>query len=66
MDKIEKALQKLSHKERLALKELLEKLYSGKTKGLDIAKLKGYDNIFRVRKGKMRIIFKRQTHQSCF
>ncbi|MDO8571581.1 MAG: type II toxin-antitoxin system RelE/ParE family toxin [bacterium] len=57
MDKIEKALQKLSDKERLYVKELLSKLYANKTKGLDIAKLKGHDNIFRLKKGRMRIIF---------
>lgn len=57
MDKIEKALQKLSEKERCAIKLILEKLAHNQTRGLDIAKLKGYTDIYRVRRGRLRIIF---------
>lgn len=60
MDKIEKALQKLSNKERDLVRGLLLKLFSNETQGLHIAKLKGYPNIYRLRKGKLRIIFR--TH----
>ena len=58
MDKIQKALQKFTQKERTLIQALLEKLDSGNTKGLDIKKLKGRDDIFRVRKGDMRIIYR--------
>ncbi len=58
MDKIEKALQKLSDKERALIKSMLEKLQSNKVQGLNIAKLKGYSDIYRLRKGKLRIIFR--------
>ena len=58
MDKIQKALQKFTQKERALIQSLLEKLDSGNTKGLDIKKLKGRNDIFRVRKGNMRIIYR--------
>ena len=58
MDKIEKTLQKLTLKEREWVKELLEKLQSGQTDGLDVKKLRGRDDIFRIRKGKIRIIYR--------
>lgn len=57
MDKISKALKKLSVQERKELKVILGKIKSGELNGFDIKKLKGKDNIFRVRKGSIRIIF---------
>lgn len=57
MDKIAKALKKLSPKERLELKKILEKLNRSDFFGLDILKLKGKNNIYRVRKGTIRVIF---------
>ena len=56
MDKIQKALAKLSEKERTAIKKALESLKSG-AKNLDLAKLKGHDDIYRLRKSSLRIIF---------
>ena len=58
MDKVERALQKLTVKEREWVKQLLVKLQSGRTDSLDIKKLKGRDDIFRARKGKIRIIYR--------
>jgi mRNA-degrading endonuclease RelE of RelBE toxin-antitoxin system len=57
MDKIQKALAKLSEKERAVVALLLMRLHAGDTKDLDIKKLKGYSEIYRVRKGQLRIIF---------
>lgn len=57
MDKIEKALKKLSGKERKKLKEILERLKSNNLIGLDIKKLKNRSDIFRVRSGDLRIIY---------
>ncbi len=57
MDKIEKALKKLSAQEKKRLKTILEKIKSGNFTNLDFKKLKGKDNIFRVRTGKIRVIF---------
>jgi mRNA-degrading endonuclease RelE of RelBE toxin-antitoxin system len=59
MDAIKKALKKLSAKERDRVKEILTKLASGKTQGLDIKKLQGRDDIFRVRKGDIRIVYRK-------
>ena len=61
-DKIEKALRKLSEKERGRLKSLLLLIKSGLLNGLDLAKLKGTENIYRVRKGDLRVIFQRATN----
>ena len=61
MDAIEKALKKLTPQERLRVKEILARLMSGKTKGLDIKKLKGRDDVFRARKGDIRIIYRKQA-----
>lgn len=57
MDKIEKALQKLNQEERQKLKDILNKIKTGNLAELDLKKLQGREDIFRVRKGKMRIIF---------
>jgi mRNA-degrading endonuclease RelE of RelBE toxin-antitoxin system len=59
MDAIEKALKKLNAKECSWVREILEKLASNKTWGLDIKKLQGRDDIFRVRKGDIRIVFRK-------
>lgn len=57
MGKIDKALNKFSAKERLEIKNVFLKLKSGNVKELNVKKLKGHLNIFRVRKGNIRIIF---------
>ncbi len=58
MDKIEKALQKFTPQERKRTKEVLSQLLSGKTGGLNLKKLKGVDDIFRVRAGPIRIVYR--------
>jgi mRNA-degrading endonuclease RelE of RelBE toxin-antitoxin system len=58
MDKIKKALRKLTTKERERVKEILKQLNSRHTDGLDIKKLKGRDDIFRARKSDIRIIYR--------
>ena len=66
MDKIVKALQGLSVKEKEIIKNILLKIKSNTWSGLDLKKLKSRDNIFRIRKGKLRIIFKKQDDGQCF
>ena len=58
MDRIEKALTKLTAREREKINTILSKIKSGKTDGLDVKKLKGREDIFRVRKGSLRIIYR--------
>ena len=58
MDKIEKALAKLTAKEREKIRSILEKISAGDLTVLDVKKLKGREDIFRVRKGALRIIYR--------
>jgi mRNA-degrading endonuclease RelE of RelBE toxin-antitoxin system len=60
MDAIEKALKKFSEQERIWSKEIVNKIFSGDMKGLDVKKLQGRDDIFRVRKGDIRIIYQKK------
>lgn len=64
MDKIQKALQKLSAKELEVVKKLLKQIDSNDWSGLDLKKLKNNQNIFRVRKAKLRVIFISNTDKS--
>jgi mRNA-degrading endonuclease RelE of RelBE toxin-antitoxin system len=57
VDKIEKFLKKLSLKERNSAQYIIEKILLDSTHDLDVKKLKGEQNFFRVRKGSIRIIF---------
>lgn len=57
MDKITKALRRLTPKEQRIVKQILERIEFGETFGMNLQKLKGHENIFRVRKGDIRILF---------
>ena len=61
MDKISKALKRLSPKEQKRIKELLLKIKKGDLVGLDLKKLQGRKDIFRVRRGDLRIVFRRKN-----
>jgi len=66
VDKVEKALQKLTPKERRRVKEILERLSLGEVDGLDVKKLKGRDDIFRIRKAAIRIIYRTDKNGKIF
>jgi len=57
VDKIIKQLNKLRFKEKLEVKRILERIRQGDFANLDIQKLKDREDIYRVRKGSIRIIF---------
>jgi mRNA-degrading endonuclease RelE of RelBE toxin-antitoxin system len=57
MNQIEKFLAKLSERERKVVKSILRKINSRDFHNLDLKKLKGEGNIYRVRKGGIRVIF---------
>jgi len=57
MDKIDKALGKLTFKEKERIKNIIKALQSGRFDNLDIKKLKGFQNIFRVRKRGLRVVY---------
>lgn len=58
MSNLEKLLRKFSQKERAELEQIIEKIIRRDLNGLDCKKLKGFQDLFRVRKGSMRIIFR--------
>lgn len=60
MDKITKALNKFSVKEQEKIKKILLKIKNNQVSVLDVKKLKGRDDIFRVRSGKIRIIYRQK------
>jgi len=58
-DKIKKLLQKLKPKELEVVKLLLLRLKLDDTEGMDIKQLKGHSDLFRVRKGQIRVVFRK-------
>ncbi len=58
MDRIRKELKRLDKQERLIVEHLLIKLYAGEIINLDIKKLRGYDDIYRLKKNRLRIIYR--------
>ena len=57
MPTLRKLLSKFSKEDRLILEHIIDRMISLSWDNLDIKKLKRYQDIFRVRKGKLRIIF---------
>ena len=57
MDRADKLSRKLSEKERVKVIRAIELILVGDIARLDVKKLKGEKNIFRVRVGDLRIIF---------
>lgn len=55
---LEKFLAKVTSKEQKVLYALIEKITCNELEGLDVKKLIGQDNVFRVRKNNFRVIFK--------
>ena len=62
MDKVEKALNKLGAKERKRVKEILFRIEKSNFQNLDVKKLKGREDVFRLRQGGIRIIFCRKDN----
>ncbi|HWZ65741.1 MAG TPA: hypothetical protein VNX65_03000 [Patescibacteria group bacterium] len=58
-DKIKKLLAKLTSKERELVKLLILRIKLDDTLGLDIKRLKGHSDLLRVRKGSLRIVYKK-------
>ena len=57
VDRVQKAIDKMTVKEKAAVKDVLSLLEKRQLENLDIKKLKGKDDIFRARKGNIRIIY---------
>ena len=59
MDKTQKFLLRLNRKEQKETINLLNLILTGNITGLDVKKLSGFKDVYRVRSGKIRIIFRR-------
>lgn len=57
MDLFQKFLNRLDKKRKIAIQNVMEKIHAGDFANLDVKKLKGEDNVYRVRKGRIRIKF---------
>ena len=57
MDKIRKFLLSLSKNERAVLLQISADIRQWKIENHDVKSLKGHKGFFRIRKGKMRIVF---------
>ncbi|MDO8442669.1 MAG: hypothetical protein Q7S81_00155 [bacterium] len=57
MTKLERIIKKFSATERKVIKNTIIQLKTGSFEGLDVKKLQGSRDIYRVRKGSMRIMY---------
>lgn len=57
----DKFIRSLSDKEREAVKKAVERLISGDLEGLDIARLLPYPKEYRLRVGRIRVLFESTT-----
>ena len=57
MNRIQKFLSKLNKKERVVADELIARILSSELYDLNVKKLRGFNSLYRVRKGDLRIIF---------
>jgi len=61
MDKIEKFLRSLSRKERASLTSVLGNIRILNISHYDVKPLKGYKGLFRLRKGRIRVVFSKSA-----
>lgn len=64
MDKIFKFLKKRNKKERIHLMAAADLIVGNDLNNTDIKKLIGYENLYRIRIGKFRIIFKKSKKRN--
>ena len=57
MDKLVKFLKKQSKKKRREILKLLDKVLTGDFENCNVIKLKGYKHLYRLKSGRIRIIF---------
>jgi mRNA-degrading endonuclease RelE of RelBE toxin-antitoxin system len=62
-DKIKKLLDKLTLQEREIVKLLILRVKLNDVLGLNIKQLKGHTDLFRVRKGRLRIVYRKAPDQ---
>jgi len=57
MDRNQKFIKRFSRKEFASVEHILRKILDRDTKNLDLKKLAGYKDVYRIRIGDIRIIF---------
>ncbi len=62
VDRIDKQLRKLDPKQQSTFTKLIKQILNGDLEELDVVRLKGSNDIFRVRKSSYRLIFQRLEH----
>lgn len=63
MTELEKFLRKLTAKRRAKIEPVIEKVVVRDFSDMNMSKLGGFDNLFRVRQGNIRIIFSLSTDE---
>ena len=63
MHKIDKFLKKLTRYDRAEIEKVLEKISIRDFSTLDLKKMQGERNLYRIRKGNIRIIFSLSANQ---
>ena len=61
MNKIEKFIRKLSSDRQIEVAILIKQIVSGNWFGLNVKKLQGKEDLFRVRRGNIRVIFSKDN-----
>lgn len=63
VDRVTKNLRKFSKRERVQILQAMKQISTNRLQSLDIRKLKGRNDAFRVRKGDFRIIFRKNDQE---
>jgi len=61
VDRLTKNIRKLSNGDRRTAKKIMAQLRRGDTLGLHTKKLSGYENIYRAKKGRLRVIYRKDA-----
>jgi len=64
MDKIQKILDKLTKKKRVIVLDLLLKIQNNDLANLKPKKLAGFSNYYRIRSGKLRLVYKVESNKN--
>ncbi len=60
MDKIAKFLNKLNKKQREKIQELILKILANDISEFKVKKLKGFEDLYRIREGQIRMVFRKK------
>lgn len=58
MDRLKKALAKLPKEHKANFDFIISRLLSGDFTGLQIAKIRGQKDVYRVKRGRLRVVFR--------